>query len=98
MFGGFQKEKGATVDLLLHYLTKTAKVSGESEESAFRIKLALLPSDSLALSLERLSARAPHLGLKGDVRWGVVAFRGEEAFALDPHAPNSSFRFTSAFS
>lgn len=96
MFGGFQKEKGATVDLLLHYLAKTAKVSGESEEIDFRIKIALLPSDSLALSLERLSARAPLLGLKGDVHWGVVGFRGEEAFALDPHAPIASFKLTSA--
>lgn len=93
MFGGFQKESGA-VNVLLHFIHKTSKVTGVSEELDFRIKLSLNHSDCFAPYLSRLSSRSIFFGLRGDVSWAVVSYRGEEAYEVDLNEPISSLKLS----
>src|SRR4051812_34278016 len=96
LFGGFQKERGASVDLLLHFVTRTSKATGDTEDIDYRVKLVLQPQDALAGALDRLAARSAYFGLKGDVAWHVLCFRGDDALPLDRHAPIASFKLSNA--
>lgn len=84
--------------MLLHYVTRHAKLLGASEDLDYRTKLTLKPEDTFRPFLEELNLRAHFFGEgeSTEFKWGLVSFKGDEAFEVPLDEPVSSLRLTNA--